>query len=361
MKILTVVGARPQFIKAAAISRRLREGGYARLSETIVHTGQHYDYNMSADLFTELEIPEPAINLCIGSGSHAEQTGRISIALEEAIARLKPDLMLVYGDTNSTLAGALVAAKAGLPLAHVEAGLRSHRPGMPEEVNRVVTDRLADFLFCPTGAAIQNLADEGRAHKAHMVGDVMFDVFRRERARVDVHHVLADMGLEAGQYVLATVHRAENTDDHTRLLTILGSLAIIAKSCPVLLPLHPRTRAAIARIGAATDGVRIVEPLPYRRMLAVLLGAAAIATDSGGVQKEAYFASVPCVTLRDETEWVETIGAGWNRLAPPGLGPSRIAAVITEALGFRPASGPPSVYGSGDAAGHILDILARNA
>lgn len=358
MKIATVVGARPQFIKAAAISRRLRAGAHPGLGEVIIHTGQHYDDNMSASFFTELGIPEPALNLGVGSGTQAEQTGRIMAALERALADVAPDLVLVYGDTNSTLAGALVAAKAALPLAHVEAGLRSFRPGMAEEVNRVVTDRLADMLFCPTEAARMNLAAEGRADAAHVVGDVMFDVFRHSAADLPADAILGEYGLATRKYALATIHRAENTDDPARLEVVLRALDQIGATLPLILPLHPRTRAAMARWRLAPKRLRIVEPQPYRRMLALLTRSAALLTDSGGMQKEAYFAAVPCVTLRDETEWVETVAAGWNRLAPPSLGADAIVSSALCAIGNRPAAAPAPIYGDGDAAGRILDIIA---
>jgi UDP-GlcNAc3NAcA epimerase len=355
-KILTVIGARPQFIKASAVSRRLRDPAFAALSEAIVHTGQHYDEAMSGAFFRELEIPAPRWNLEVGSGTHGEQTGRMMVGLERVVSEHKPGLLLVYGDTNSTLAGALVAAKAGVPLAHVEAGLRSFRHAMAEEVNRVVTDRLSDLLFCPTSQAAENLQAEGRSKGVHHVGDVMYDAFLhlRQRARGDA---LGRHGVEAGRYVLATVHRAESTDDPARLSALFAGLGRASKAAPVVLPLHPRTQKRLAAANIAPEAsIRIVDPLPHGELIALVSSAAAIATDSGGLQKEAYFAAVPCVTLRDETEWVETLADGWNRL--PALTPEGIARAIEEAMARPREPRPAQLYGDGDTAGRILGILA---
>lgn len=352
MRILTVVGARPQFIKAAVISRRLRDPEFAALHETVVHTGQHYDPELSQVFFDDLDIGPPRHHLGVGSGSHAAQTGAIMIGLEPVIEAERPDMILVYGDTNSTLAAALVAAKAAVRLAHVEAGLRSYRRGMAEEINRVVTDRLADLLFCPTRTAVDNLAREGRAD-AHLVGDVMYDGFRREAARAD-RSVVERLGLTWKRYVLATVHRAETTDDPARLGAVMAGLGRAGRRTPVVLPLHPRTRAALDRSGIVPDPtVRVVPPQPYHAMLGLLEGAAAVATDSGGLQKEAAFARVPCITLREETEWQETVESGWNRLA------LLTVEGIDEAIAATappPASLPPD-YGDGDAAGRILRLI----
>ncbi len=357
MKILSVVGARPQFIKASTISRRLRDPRFAGLSEAIVHTGQHYDEGMSGAFFRELAIPEPRWNLAVGSGSHGEQTGAMLVGLENVLAEYKPDLMLVYGDTNSTLAGALTAAKAGVPLAHVEAGLRSLRRGMAEEVNRVVTDRLSDLLFCPTDQAIVNLRAEGRGEGLHLVGDVMYDAFLHMCARGDPN-VVRDHGVEPGRFVLATIHRAENTDNVERLSILFAGLARVAAELPVVLPLHPRTAKCLADAGIKpAAGIQITVPLPYGELLALMSSAAAVATDSGGLQKEAYFAAVPCVTLREETEWVETLVDGWNRL--PALTAQGIAEAVRAAAARPREAPPPPVYGEGDAAGMILTILAN--
>jgi UDP-N-acetylglucosamine 2-epimerase len=357
MKILSVVGARPQFIKASTISRRLRDADakFAGLTETLVHTGQHYDDGMSAAFFRELEIPEPRWNLAIGSGSHGEQTGAIMKGLEQVMAEHRPDMVLVYGDTNSTLAAALTASKAGVPLAHVEAGLRSHRRGMAEEVNRVVTDRLSDVLFCPTSQAVANLKVEGRDEGVHLVGDVMYDAFLHLRKNLDAS-APGHCGVEPGRYILVTVHRAESTDDPARLAALFEGIGRATAIMPVVLPLHPRTRKRLeaAQIAPAPS-IRIVEPVPHGTLISLAVNAAAIATDSGGLQKEAYFAGVPCVTLRDETEWVESLAGGWNRLAP--LTPAGIAEAVSAAIG-KPRDLPPPIYGDGDAAGKILTILA---
>lgn len=353
MKLLTIVGARPQFIKAATVSRRVREPDFSsKLDEVIVHTGQHYDANMSQVFFDELEIPPPAHHLGVGSASQAAQTAGIMVALEPVIESEAPDMMLVYGDTNSTLAGALVAAKAGIPLAHVEAGLRSHRRGMSEEVNRIVTDRLSDLLFCPTEEAMTNLAIEGRPD-AISVGDVMLDGYRFAEARAGTD-TLDRIGVSANGYALATIHRAESTDDPVRLAALLDGLAALSADLPVVLPLHPRTRAKANEADIdLPPTLTIVEPVPYLDMVALLSNAVVIATDSGGLQKEAAFARVPCVTLREETEWVETVETGWNRL--PSLTGHGIATALRRARTLP--DGPPPDYGDGDAAGKIVQAL----
>lgn len=358
MKILVVVGARPQFIKAATVSRSLRRPEFAGLSEVIVHTGQHYDPSLSAAFFDELAIPPPAYHLGVGSASHGAQTGAMMARLEEVVARERPGWVLVYGDTNSTLAGALVAAKASVPLAHVEAGLRSFRRGMPEEVNRIVTDRLSDLLFCPTEASVANLRAEGRDDGIHLVGDVMYDSFLYFREQVNGARVLRQLSIGGGAYILASVHRAENTDDPGRLSTVISGLGLIAQRVSVVLPLHPRTAKALDSAGITLpEGVRAIEPVSYLAMIGLLLNAAAVATDSGGLQKEAFFAGVPCVTLREETEWVETVETGWNRLAP--LTEEGIEAALSAALEQKRKRAPPSLYGDGDAAGRIVRILAE--
>ena len=354
MKILTVIGARPQFIKAAAVSRRLRARPGA--TEVLVHTGQHYDENMSDVFFSELGIPAPDHHLGVGSGSHGAMTGRMLEKIEAVTVAENPDALLVYGDTNSTLAGALAAAKLHVPVAHVEAGLRSFNRKMPEEVNRVLTDHVSKWLFCPTKAAVENLKREGIADgRVSLVGDVMYDValMARERAG-DV----ARWGVRPGQYVLATIHRAENTDDPARLAAAFDGLREVAKRLPVVLPLHPRTRGVLKRGGRAeTDGVKITDPVGYLDMTALERHARLVVTDSGGVQKEAFFHRVPCVTLRDETEWVELVELGWNQVLPP----TSAAAVrdgILAALDGRPGQDPPAdLYGGGKAADRIVREL----
>jgi len=353
MKVMTVVGARPQFIKAAAVSRAV--AGRGDLEEVIVHTGQHFDENMSRVFFEELAIPEPAVNLGIAGGGHGEMTGRMLAALEPTILEHRPDVVVVHGDTNSTLAGALAAVKLHVPVAHVEAGLRSLNRRMPEEINRIVADHVADLLFCPTQTAVENLRREGVRRGVHLTGDVMFDSAlhygRLARERVDLGE---RFGLAPGQFYLATVHRAENTDEPARLAGILEGLERAER--PVVLPLHPRTRRTMQQAGLAVRRVRLLEPVSYLEMLALEAGARAILTDSGGVQKEAYFAAVPCITLREETEWVELVEAGWNRLV--GTDPARIAEALAWAEAHprrRPAETP---YGDGRAAEHIVDLLA---
>ncbi|MGX1106023.1 MULTISPECIES: non-hydrolyzing UDP-N-acetylglucosamine 2-epimerase [Bradyrhizobium] len=313
LKILTVVGARPQFIKAAAVSRAIRETN--GLTEVMVHTGQHFDTNMSDVFFEELDIPKPQYHLDIHGGGHADMTGRMLIAIEPILLTEKPDWVVVYGDTNSTLAGSLAASKLHIPVAHVEAGLRSFNRRMPEEINRLVTDHLATLNFCPTAAAVANLAAEGVTKGVHHVGDVMYDatLFVTDKAE-ESSTILTSLGLVPKTYSLATIHRAENTDDREQLLAVVRFLQDQSQKYPVVLPLHPRTRQAALRMGVALDGLKIIDPVGYFDMAKLLHNAVEVYTDSGGVQKEAYFHRVPCTTLRDETEWTETIAHGWNRL-----------------------------------------------
>jgi UDP-GlcNAc3NAcA epimerase len=345
VKVLSVVGARPQFIKAAPVSRALR----VRHHEVLVHTGQHYDRNMSELFFRQLDIPKPDLNLGIGSGSHGAQTGAMMAALERVAMKESPEWVLVYGDTNSTLAGALVAAKLRVPLAHVEAGLRSYERRMPEEINRVLADHVSDLLLCPTNTAVANLAREGIENGVHLVGDVMYDAFRFNMAAArEIARIHQELGLEPGAYALATVHRAENTDDPQRLGAILRGLE--GSGLDVVLPLHPRTRARLDRqLGGR---IRFIEPVGFVEMLALEEGACVIATDSGGVQKEAYFLAKPCVTLRERTEWTETVQAGWNRLV--GCNPDQIAEAMRN---FRPRGARPLLFGDGHAAEKIIDLL----
>jgi UDP-GlcNAc3NAcA epimerase len=352
MHILTIVGARPQFIKAAVVSRviRNREG----VQESIVHTGQHYDPNMSDIFFDELDIPRPAIHLGVGSGMHGKQTGDMLSGIEKAILDLKPDWLLIYGDTNSTLAGALAAAKLHVPIAHVEAGLRSFNRRMPEEINRVVSDVVSTLLFTPTEVGAQNLANEGIHKGVIRTGDVMYDaaLYYGERS---TGRILADANVVPGKYILCTVHRAENTDDPARLKGILEGLQQVAKKLPVVLPLHPRTRNILKQQGLAEPaGVKIIDPVSYLDMVALEKSAAVLLTDSGGVQKEAYFYGVPCVTMRDETEWTETVTSGWNTLV--GADPARIVAAVDKALAGRPGE-HPALYGDGKAGEKIVDSL----
>lgn len=359
VKVVTVVGARPQFIKAAAVSRVIRGDAARRVREVIVHTGQHFDDNMSKVFFDQLEIPAPDYDLGISGGSHGQMTGRMLEALERVLQAERPDWVLIYGDTNSTLAGALAAAKLHQKVAHVEAGLRSFNRRMPEEINRIVADRVSTLLFCPTATAVTNLRNEGIVDGVHQCGDVMFDVslFYRDRAR-ERSTVLGSLGLAGRRFALATCHRAENTDDRDRLDAILSALQQISTEVAVVLPLHPRTRKMIDEFGLAAllEGVTVIEPQPFLDMIAVEQAAAVILTDSGGVQKEAFFFEVPCVTLRDETEWVETVDAGANVLV--GADRDRIVAAVRRALnGARRAGLQP--YGDGHAAHRIVDLLKR--
>ena len=351
-KILTVVGARPQFVKAAVVSRALASHG--GLTEVIVHTGQHFDDNMSTVFFDELGIPTPAFNLGVGGGSHASNTGRAMEAIERVMQDEAPDLVLVYGDTDSTLAGALAASKLCIPVAHVEAGLRSFNRRMPEEVNRVLTDHVSNLLFTPSRAAIENLAREGiSGSKVQSVGDVMYDavrVFTPVAQRRSV--ILSTLGLRSGEYALATLHRKENTDEPARLRSILDGLA--QGNVPVVLPLHPRTRNRMADFGIRPDPlIRLVDPVGYFDMMLLERGASMIATDSGGVQKEAYFHGVPCITLRDETEWVELVELGVNRLV--GADTQAIADAMINPPRAALESG--GAYGDGHSAERIATLL----
>jgi UDP-GlcNAc3NAcA epimerase len=312
-KIVTVVGARPQFIKAATVSRAIRETH--DVGETMVHTGQHFDADMSDVFFEELDIPEPKYRLNINGGGHGEMTGRMLEAIEPVLIAEKPDWVVVYGDTNSTLAGALAAAKLHIPIAHVEAGLRSYNRRMPEEINRVLTDHLSALHLCPTTAAVKNLAKEGVSEGVHQIGDVMYDatLFAIRRSETG-SNILSELGLTHRNYGLATVHRAENTNDPASLGEAISFLQRQARVRPVVLPIHPRTRQNAQRMGVTFDGLKVVNPVGYLDMAKLLNGACEVFTDSGGLQKEAYFHRVSCTTLRDETEWVETIAHGWNRL-----------------------------------------------
>lgn len=357
-KILTVLGARPQFIKASVVSAAL--AGTDGLSEVIVHTGQHFDANMSDVFFAELGMPQPDHNLAIHGGSHGDMTGRMLIALEQVMLREAPDAVLVYGDTNSTLAGALAAAKLHIPIAHVEAGLRSFNMRMPEEVNRVLTDRISHWLFTPTQTANANLKHEGFAEERIIsVGDVMYDVALFHGARVDANGgILATLGLQPKKYILTTLHRAENTDSPSRLQTIVDALLNISKQQAIVWPLHPRTRDVLIQMGlldTLRDHVHLIDPVGYLDMVQMEKYAALIATDSGGVQKEAFFHQVPCITLRDETEWMELVAAGWNRLVPPTSADAIKDAVE---LALMQVPQPIHPYGNGMAAQAIAQSMA---
>jgi UDP-GlcNAc3NAcA epimerase len=340
ISILTVVGARPQFVKAAPVSAALqRAGGF---HEILIHTGQHFDAGMSDVFFDQLGLAPPFLNMGIHGGGHGAMTGRMLEGLEQIIGEQRPDVVLVYGDTNSTLAGALAAAKLHVPVAHVEAGLRSYNKRMPEEINRVITDHLSSVLFCPTQSAVTNLRTEGIVAGVHAIGDVMFDACLAARARHGRADVVRRLGLQPGQFAVATIHRAENVDDRQRLAEIISYLRAEASTQRVVFPMHPRTRLAIEAHRIAVEPLQLCEPLGYLEMNALLAACAMVFTDSGGVQKEAYFHRKPCVTLRDETEWVETVECGWNRLwRGPDYRPRREIAE----------------YGDGHASERIADIL----
>jgi UDP-GlcNAc3NAcA epimerase len=358
-KILTVVGARPQFIKASVVSQAIISTG--RLHEIVVHTGQHFDANMSEVFFSELGMAAPKYNLGIHGGSHGSMTGQMLAGIEDILLKEKPQAVMVYGDTNSTLAGALAAAKLHVPVAHVEAGLRSFNMRMPEEINRILTDRISDWLFTPTEGASAHLRNEGvKEERILHVGDVMYDVALHFGERVGLQGgMLERLRLEPGEYILVTIHRAESTDHVSRLVAITDALCKLASKWSVVFPLHPRTKGALQRQGLLSDlerkGVRLIEPVGYLGMTQLEKYAALIATDSGGVQKEAYFHRVPCVTLRDETEWTELVTAGWNNLVPPDDA-DRIMAAVEHALGSRGQEVSP--YGNGDAAAKIATRLA---
>jgi UDP-N-acetylglucosamine 2-epimerase (non-hydrolysing)/UDP-GlcNAc3NAcA epimerase len=358
MKILTVVGNRPQFIKAAAVSRHVRERG----EEILVHTGQHYDRELSELFFEELDVPPPDHLLGVGAGSHADQTARTMTRLEPLIAERAPDAVLVYGDTNATLGGALVAAKAGVPVAHVEAGMRSFVLTMPEEINRVVADRLGGLLLCSTPTAMDNLAREGLVEPARLVGDVMADValtfgpIAERRSRI-----LERLGIEPGSYLLATAHRAENVDDPARLAQLVDVLVAASHEAPLVFPVHPRTAGRLDASGLRErldgDSIVFTPPLGYLDVTCLLRGARTLLTDSGGLQKEAFLAGVPCVTLRPVTEWAETVEAGWNRLVDLDAGAA--LAALAELAPLRDGPAPDAgVYGGGTAGLAVATELA---
>ena len=349
MKIASIVGARPQFIKAAALSRELR----TRHTEVLVHTGQHYDYEMSGVFFAGLHIPAPELKLGVGSGSHAEQTGAMLVGMEEVLIAERPDWVIIYGDTNSTLAGALAAAKLCVPVAHIEAGLRSFNRHMPEEVNRTVADHLSDLLLCPSNTAVNNLSAEGISRNVHLVGDVMLDVLQWARLEIQTNPpaILDRLGLRGTSYLLATVHRSENTDDPARLSRILRALNSLDEI--IVFPVHPRTRKAMAAAGGGLNPhVRSIDPVGYLDMLALTASARLVLTDSGGLQKEAYWLGVPCLTLREETEWVETVEAGWNVLVG-----SEVEKIVDAVRSFVPATPQPPLYGDGFAAARCVELL----
>lgn len=364
MKIATILGARPQFIKAAPVSRAIAghnaqvSGPLLPITEIIIHTGQHYDRNMSRVFFEEMEIPEPHVNLGVGSWPHGKQTGEMLIRIEEVLQTEKPDLVLVYGDTNSTLAGALAAVKLHIPVAHVEAGLRSYNREMPEEHNRVLTDHCADLLLCPSQTAVDNLRREGAELGVYLVGDTMYDaVLQFLKIAKSRSSILKKLDLNPDEYYLATMHRPYNTDDPSALKEILSAFLGLDK--PIVFPVHPRTEGKIEKLAfdlaANTSNLKLIAPVGYLDMLMLEKNSFMILTDSGGVQKEAYFFGVPCITLRPETEWVETVEAGWNVLAPANK--DQILETVSTFL--VPDNRPP-FYGDGTAAKECLRVLMQS-
>jgi len=358
MKIVTIVGARPQFIKAAPVNRAIRDHNdkekNPRITEVLVHTGQHYDHGMSQIFFDELDISEPDLNLGVGSGTHGWQTGQMLVRIEKVLLEEKPDYVLVYGDTNSTLAGALAAAKLHIPLAHVESGLRSFNREMPEEHNRVIADHCSDLLFCPSQTAVDNLAREGILNGVHLVGDTMYDAVLQFAAIARKRStILNDLKLEAKTYLLTTIHRPYNTDIPENLQNILSAFAEIGEV--IVFPVHPRTQKKIAELENCfkqdLGNIKMIEPVGYLDMLVLEENARLILTDSGGMQKEAYFFGVPCITLRPETEWVETVETGWNVVV--GADTSTIVGGYQKAINSQPTN-RPNIYGNGAAS---LDVV----
>lgn len=363
LKVVTILGARPQFVKAAAVSKAFREADGLDVVEDLLHTGQHYDDNMSEIFFEEFGLPRPAVNLNIGGGLHGDATGRMLAAIEKELIERKPDRVLVYGDTNSTIAGALAAAKLHIPVDHVEAGLRSFNREMPEEINRVLTDHLCELFFVPSDEAKSNLAAEGITNGVHVVGDVMADVMRAsEPLAAEQSKILERVGFGENEFALVTLHRASNTDDPDRFHGIISALRDIAREVPLVFPVHPRTRRPLsAEFGedlksATREGIHFIDPVGYLDMVRLESCARLILTDSGGVQKEACWVGTPCVTMREETEWTETVRHGFNRLA--GSNPDRIRAAFTE-MNSRPVE-RGDLYGDGTAAAQIVEIIANH-
>jgi UDP-GlcNAc3NAcA epimerase len=356
VNIVSIVGARPQFIKAFSVNKALRESGH---QDFIIHTGQHYDYEMSQVFFEELELPGPDKNLEIGSGSHGKQTGEMLIGIENILVTERPDWVLVYGDTNSTLAGALAAVKLHIPVAHIEAGLRSFNRRMPEEHNRVLTDHMSDLLFCPTETAVKHLEREGITRGVHLVGDVMYDsVLHGIKVAEKYSNIMDKLDIKPQCFALATVHRAENTDDHERLMSIFEALRQIAQEkFHVIVPLHPRTKKCLKNSGFKIQNseLRIIDPVSYLDMLLLEKNAHVILTDSGGLQKEAYWFNIPCITLRDETEWVELVEHGVNTVI--GSDSENIYQAYRTMAGKKLDS-KPELYGNGTAGQHIVKIIS---
>jgi UDP-GlcNAc3NAcA epimerase len=366
MKIITVVGARPQFIKASAVSRAIQlfNDSYSRqIDEVLLHTGQHYDDRMSAIFFEQLEIPKPKYNLGIVEKTHGAMTGKMLEQIETVLLTESPDILLVYGDTNSTLAAALAASKQHIPVAHVEAGLRSFNKEMPEEINRIVTDHVSTFLFCPTSTAVKNLANENVIEHVHNIGDVMYDVTLTYCQKAEKQCQLSQWDVKEREYVLCTIHRAENTDHKVRLENVFLALSEIARDIPVILPLHPRTHKMLREfdLDSLLENLRIIEPVSYLEMTRLEMSAKAIITDSGGIQKEAYFHQVPCLTLRDETEWIETVEMGCNFLcgADKDLILKEWKRIVDGDNPFSKLDNETRPYGNGSASNLIVRLLTE--
>ena len=350
LKIVSVVGARPNFIKALPVSKAIRKN----FKEVLVHTGQHYDYLMNKVFFDQLGLPEVDYHLNVGSGSHGFQTGEMLKRIEEVLIKEAPDLVLVFGDTNTTIAGALAAAKLHIKVGHIEAGLRSFDKNMPEEINRILTDHCSDFLFCPTETAVKNLQKEAIYEGVYLTGDVMVDSLNHCIKIAQTHNILDKLGLQPGSYYLATIHRAENTDEPARLKKIVEAF----KQIPgIVFPCHPRTKKALERYGLLEDlknFVKLIDPVGYIEMLALEKNAKKIITDSGGIQKEAYILGIPCITIRNSTEWVETIQDGWNILVDVDTD-----RIVNSVENFEPVSKRKNLFGDGNAGEKIAEILQR--
>lgn len=353
MNIISIVGARPQFIKCAPLSCAIRK----EHEEILIHTGQHYDSEMSEIFFKELQIPEPNYNLGIGSGSHGEQTGKMLVEIEKLLSKEKPDLVLVYGDTNSTLAGALAASKLHIKVAHVEAGLHSFDRTMPEEINRVLTDHISDMLFCPTETAVLNLIKEGITNGVYNVGDVMLDALEYNiKIAEGKVTVLEDVGVSSKEYLVATVHRASNTDSFKNLSSIVNAFCNV--DIPIVFPVHPRTEKYLKQYGLwdkLCENVKVIPPLGYLEMLMLMTNSKKILTDSGGVQKEAYMLGVPCITMRENTEWVETVEDGWNALVGADY-----EKIVDSIRNFEGSTSKKNVFGIGNSSENICKILNNN-
>ena len=349
LKIATIIGARPQFIKCAPVSREIRK----EFVEVIIHTGQHYDQNMSRAFFEELDIPEPDFNLGIGSGNHGLQTGKMLMEIEKVLINVKPDIVLVYGDTNSTMAGALAAVKLHIPVAHIEAGLRSFNRKMPEEINRIVADKLSKYLFVPTKTAVINLSKEGQTDGVYNVGDVMFDSFLFNLNQIKADEVLKKFQLNSSEFILTTIHRPQNTDNPSILKKLINTLENLNEL--ILFPIHPRTRNLMRKfnIAVSSNNLKLIKPVSYQEMIVLEKHARVIITDSGGVQKEAYFAGVPCIVLRGETEWVELVENGWAVLVGDQF--EKLPETITGLSTFKPMA--DKLFGDGHASRKIVEIL----